>query len=173
MSYGKRWTKEDIDAMESIRKMRQRAKNGLPMIEQTKDLRGELSAHMPHLAPLAIKQIAPKKKPLMNKTELRFKAELERRGHKIILCQAITFRLGDRLTYRPDFVTVDALASEGTLIWLGDRIRLTCYETKAPHRFARAGIDKLKMAATIYPWIAWKLVMRKGNEWSEKEISNV
>jgi hypothetical protein len=131
-------------------------------------LRNELSAHMPHSVPLAIKQIAPTKKPLLNATELLFKAELERRGHKIILCQAITFRLGDRMTYRPDFVTVESLYNlridEG-------QIRLTCYETKSRHRFAEKGIVKLKAAAAMMPWIRFVLVMRDGKTWTERTIT--
>lgn len=116
---------------------------------------------------LAIKTIPKKKTPLLNKTETRFKAELERRGHKLILCQAITFRLGNRMTYRPDFVTVEY----GEYMLCGQFAAiLTCYETKSPHRFAEKGVQKLKMAATLYPWICFKLIMRNGNEWTERTI---
>jgi hypothetical protein len=161
---------------------------------------------------LNVQKIERTKKPLLNKTETLWKAELERRGHQIILVQALTFRLGDRLTYRPDLVTVEFLpgdedvkASMATAAGYGaempndapigvrehdgrgrkegedtksDRrnrgisggISITCYETKAPHRFKNAGITKVKAAAAQYPFIKFVLVMRNKGTWTEKEI---
>jgi hypothetical protein len=144
----KDWTPE----MVSIHNMRVRAKKGLPMIS----------------TPLNIKTIAPKKRELMNQTEKLWFAELQRRGHKIILCQAITLRLGDRMTYRPDFVTVDVripFSFNGP-----NAVALTCWETKGQHRFRQAGINKLKSAAAMYPWISFRLVERNGGNWIERTI---
>lgn len=119
--------------------------------------------------PLPIKQLPPKKKALMNKTELAFKAELERRGHKIILCQALTFWLADGSSYRPDFVVVDICDDDTVLL---APLRLTAYETKGQHRFKREGITKLKFAAEKYPFIRFVLVERDGSKWTEKAIGN-
>lgn len=155
MSFGTRWTKEDIDALKKQRKAEIR-------LEET-----ECRNHGIPMGTLKIKTIAPKKRELMNATEKLWFAELQRRGHKIILCQAITLRLGDRMTYRPDFVTVESLYNlridEG-------QIRLTCWETKGPHRFKTAGVTKLKAAAAIYPWIKFVLVERNKSQWSERII---
>jgi hypothetical protein len=120
---------------------------------------------------ISVKQVAKKKKPLLNKTEALFKAELERRG-ETVLAQAITFKLADALSYRPDFVTVEPIVSEFQGLPLPrNTVTLTAYETKGPHRFKREGINKLKMAATAYPWIKWILVERDKNQWTEKEIT--
>lgn len=110
--------------------------------------------------------VPKKKKPLMNKTELAFYESLKARGHKTILCQAIMLRLGDGCQYRPDFVTVEFIVF-GTD---HPKVFLTAWETKAPHRFATAGITKLKCAAAAYPWIKFVLVMRDKKQWSEKVI---
>lgn len=125
---------------------------------------------------ITVTQIEPKKRPLLNKTETLWRVELERRGHKIILAQAITFNLGDRLTYRPDLIVVEC--GERALDYFKAYnsgvpfLRLTCYETKAPHRFATAGITKIKAAAKQYPFIRFVLVMRDKGKWTERTIGN-
>lgn len=124
---------------------------------------------LPAPTTLNITKAEPKKKALLNKTESLWKAELERRGHKIILVQALTLRLGDRLNYRPDLVTIDGDFS-GFI--KNQMIKVTCYETKAPHRFAEKGIVKVKAAAKQFPFIRFVLVMRKGGQWTEREIGS-
>lgn len=112
----------------------------------------------------SIKAALPKtKKPLMNKTELAFYEILKARGHQIILCQSVMLRLGDGCQYRPDFVVITYPES-------GSGILITCYETKAPHKFRKEGITKIKVAAHQYPWISFRLVMRDKSQWEEKEI---
>lgn len=151
------WTPEIVAARNAeIKRQREEYKNG------TKRATRETIPPVAATKPLSVETIEPTKKPLLNKTETLWKAELERRGHKIILVQALTFRLGDGLTYRPDLVTVST--SFG--------VTFTCYETKAPHRFAEKGIVKVKAAAKQYPFIRFVLVMRNGGEWTERVIGN-
>lgn len=113
---------------------------------------------------LNIKRVAPKKRELMNATEKLWHAELLRRypvgneGGWTVLCQAITISLGDRLSYRPDF----AVITRGGLI--------TFYETKAPHRFAAAGLTKVKAAAALFHWARFVFVMRDKGSWTEREV---
>lgn len=136
----------------------------------TKPPNGETIQAVRATKPLNVETIDAPKKPLLNKTETLWKAELERRGHKIILVQAVTLRLGDRLSYRPDLATVDADVTASGGIWPG--FRMTCYETKAPHRFATAGVTKIKAAAKQYPFIRFVLVMRDKGQWTEREIGS-
>lgn len=119
-------------------------------------------------APLSVTKVELKKRELLNKTERLWKAELERRGHKNILVQALTLRLGDRLTYRPDLVTVEQTVKTPA----GEFALITAYETKAPHRFATAGVTKIKAAAKQYPFIRFVLVMRDKGRWTEREIGS-
>lgn len=149
MRFGQRWTKDDI-AMIKERKLKLRNSEG----------------NVVAIATLPIKQLPPKKKPLLNKTESLFHAELMRRESGDIYCQAITLKLADKLSYRPDFVTVDRIETTGGVFF-----RITAYETKAPHRFARAGIQKLRMAAEKFPWIQFRLITRNGKEWTEETIT--
>ncbi len=149
MNAFKDWT----PAMAEAHNMRVRAKKGLPMIE------------IPQAPKLNVTTIAKTKKELLNKTEKAWKAELERRGHKTILVQALMFRLGDRLQYRPDLTTVEQSASG---LWM----QMTCYETKAPHRFAAGSLAKPKMAAKLYPFVKFVIVKRDKGQWTEKEVRN-
>lgn len=114
---------------------------------------------------LNIKRAEPKKRELMNGTETIWHAELLRRypmdGGWTVLCQAITIRLGDLLNYRPDFAIIAPPASG----W-----PITFYETKAPHRFATAGLTKVKAAAALCPWARFVFVMRDRGQWLEREI---
>ena len=168
MSFGKPWTSEDVKALkkeykkptitwhDAIRKLAE-----IRTLEKASGLSASLN----------VKQLSPKKKPLLNKTETMFFAELQRRGHQIILPQALTFKLADGLTYRPDFVTVEFHPDPvSNLMGTCPPIYLTCYETKGPHRFKREGINKLKMAASKYPFVKWILIERDGKSWSEKEM---
>ena len=109
------------------------------------------------------------KKPLLNKLESDWKAVLEAREEgATILCQAITFRLGDGLSYRPDFVVIHRFSKEGGF-WT---YRIDAYETKGQHRFREKGKIKLFAAARIIPWINWVLVTRDGGKWKERTIAN-
>jgi hypothetical protein len=114
--------------------------------------------------PINVKTLTKTKRPLLNRTESLWKAELERRGHNAIYAQSITLRLGDDCRYLPDLVTITPA--------LDGAFSMTCYETKAPHAFRKAGIVKIKAAAKQYPFIRFVLVMRDKSNWTEKEIGN-
>ncbi len=118
---------------------------------------------------LSVIQREGRKAPKLNKTETLWKQELERRGHKIIIAQQITFKLANGVCYRPDLVTIDI---PWTGVGFSDRrlVEITCWETKAPHRFAKASLAKPKLAAKEFPWIRWKLIRRDKNIWTEEEI---
>lgn len=153
-----RFTQAQVEAHNAKVAKREYSK---PTIRQMDGENG-LQAAKSLIGALLVKKIAPKKRELLNKTETLWLAELQRRGHQIILAQAITFNIGDRMTYRPDFVVVS--------ICLDQTLRLTAYETKGPHRFKAQGIIKLKSAARQYPYIKWVLIERDGSKWTEKEI---
>lgn len=159
MSFGQKWTKEDADR--AIERM-----DRLDHVIKAKAQTPGINERVIETAK-AIRAMKPKKpkKPLMNMLELAWHAELKRRGHQMILCQAITLRLPDGITYRPDFIVITATHSE-------PHVHVVAYETKAPHRFAEKGVMKLRLAATSYQWITFILVTRdkKTREWTEKEI---
>lgn len=94
-------------------------------------------------------------KPLVNKLEAQFWQILKvRYPENGILVQALRFRLGNGIWYKPDFAL------------LGPRI--TLYEVKGPHAF-RGGFENLKVAASLYPMFDWRLVWKDG-PWQEQQI---
>lgn len=98
------------------------------------------------------------KKPKLNKLERDFEVILKQR-HSIVHSQAITFRLAESLTYRPDFVAFES----GLMI---------AYETKGKHRFREKGVIKLRFAAKEFHWVKFVLVERNGGVFTEQIISN-
>lgn len=72
-----------------------------------------------------------------------------------ILAQAIRFRLGNGIWYKPDVVAFGK--------------RVYAYEVKGPHAF-RGGFENLKVAASLYPWIEWTLVWKENGQWQEQEV---
>lgn len=104
----------------------------------------------------------------MNKTERAFfeylKAQYQNATH---IPQATSFRLANNSSYRPDFISITTLhdASEcGSAV-----VRITAWETKG---FAReAAVVRIKVAASLYRWISFRLVTRtKGGGWDVQEI---
>jgi hypothetical protein len=142
-------------------RMRARGLIPVPSPEVHKSSQPEFT-NVKNSQPLNVTKIEATKKKLLNKTESLWRDELKRRGHAIVLEQALTFRLGDRLQYRPDLITIEQF-SKGV-------VEIVCYETKAPHRWANASLAKPKMAAKLYPFITFKIVMRNKSVWTEKEI---
>lgn len=111
----------------------------------------------------ALKMSLPKltSKPLLNKLESDFKAELEYRGHRRILSQSITLKIGTDCRYTADFATV------------GNDLQLVLWEVKGPFAWEDS-IIKLKVAARQYDWISFILVKRDKatGKWIEKLISS-
>jgi len=104
------------------------------------------------------KRVRQSSKPLMNKTELRWAAELKARQIGYVLEQAITLRLDPPFkSYRPDIAVVCA-----------GEVRF--WEVKAPHRFAQKGIAKAALAAKTYPQFEFTLAMWDGKRWEETKL---
>lgn len=68
--------------------------------------------------------------------------------------QAIRFRLANGLWYKPDIVCLE---------------HHTCFEVKGPHAF-RGGFENLKMAASVYPRLAWYLLWKENGKWCEQRV---
>lgn len=107
---------------------------------------------------------APAKKRLrqnssgLNKTEAAFLAWLtsEREHPTRVLTQAVTLRIANGVRYTPDFIVHGAPS-------------LIAYEVKGFMRDDAA--VKLKVAASLYPWIKFHLVSkRKGGGWDVQEV---
>ncbi len=92
----------------------------------------------------------------LNKLERAFANHLRERdcGARIYE-QAITLRIANGCRYTPDFITTNEWATEG-------------WEVKGFMRDDAA--VKLKVAASLYPWIKFHLVSRKKGEWQIQEI---
>lgn len=102
-------------------------------------------------------------KPRLNKTEAAFSLWLrEHKPEAIVLEQAIALRLGNGVRFTVDFVTVEFAAAGGGRV-------LTAYETKGFLRDDAA--VKLKVAASLYPWMRFVLVSRRRDgTWSMQEV---
>lgn len=107
----------------------------------------------------APKRIRQRTKPLMNKLEAAYFEVLKLKllalpNATIIRAQAKTYVIANGMRYSPDF-------SCSSWPVAGEPNRETCWEVKGPHAFDGA-LDKLKMAATVWPEVRWILV------WKEK-----
>jgi hypothetical protein len=93
----------------------------------------------------------------LNKTEQAFSDWLRSNltMTMVALPQAITLKLANGVRYTPDFFTIEAY---------NGCHRLKAYETKGYMRDDAS--VKLKVAATLYPWIRFHLVTkRSGGAW--------
>ncbi len=92
----------------------------------------------------------------LNKTEQAFldylRTELPQAGH---LVQAITLRLANGVRYTPDFFSY---FTEDF-----NKVTVVAYEVKGYMRDDAS--VKIKVAASLYPWITFKLVTKHGKEW--------
>lgn len=108
-------------------------------------------------------RLRQKSGPKLNKTETAWRDYL-RTQHPTdtIHEQGITLQLGNGVRYTPDFIVIcpAGLATEGVCV--------AAYEVKGFMRDDAA--VKLKVAASLYPWIAFTLVSRKGGTWNTQEI---
>lgn len=101
------------------------------------------------------KRIRQSSKPL-NQTEQRYKERMIAQGITDIREQAITLKLDPPFkSYRADLSYVTMHNS------------LCLVEVKGPHRFRRAGIAKVALAAKTYPEFAFLLAEWDGKEWKE------
>jgi hypothetical protein len=115
-----------------------------------------LAALAPAFTAAAMVKRVPKS--LLNKTEARWLAVLEGRGHAV-LKQAITLRLDPPFkSYRPDM----------SYVYCG---KLTLVEVKGPHRFREKGIARAALAAKTYPMFRFELADWTAKGWKESVLS--
>ena len=107
-------------------------------------------------APAAKKRVRQSSKPLMNKLEADGMAWAERFYGTGFRAQAVRFRLGNGIWYKPDAVS----KSFYTPVIL---------EFKGPHAF-RGGFENLKVAAALYPEWNWVLCWKDNGEWTTQKI---
>lgn len=113
------------------------------------------------------KRLRQDPKPLMNKLESDFHETLKRlHPGAIIWVQALRFRLGNGIWYKPDFAALVTEFADGQPV---TRTRLTCWEVKGPHAF-RGGFENLKVAAGLYPSMKWELVWKEDSRWQHQEV---
>lgn len=104
------------------------------------------------------KRIRQSSKPLMNKLEDEFLRQyLSHDSRSFIMAQAIRFRLGNGIWYKPDFV-----------VMYTDR-PVTCFEVKGPKSW-RGGFENLKVAAGLYPVITWRLAWKESDKWFDQVV---
>jgi hypothetical protein len=108
-------------------------------------------------APVEGKRIRQESKPLMNKLELEAWEVLSEMRNNSFIPQAIRFRLGNGIWYKPDFFSF--FFSTGP----------HAVEVKGPHAF-RGGFENLKVAAHEYPMVTWWLMWKEDGEWKRQEI---
>lgn len=110
----------------------------------------------------AYKRLRQSAKPLLNKLEAEWLGELRKKllSGTTIWVQALRFRLGNGIWYKPDF------AAEVRNDWHDS---LFAWEVKGPHVF-RGGLENLKVAASLYPEVRWVLAWKEDGLWREQEV---
>lgn len=106
--------------------------------------------------------------PALNKTEAAWQAELAHRyPDRPARAQAVTLLLGNGVRYTPDFFLDPVIADRGGD---GPPLKARAFEVKGFMRDDAA--VKLKVAASLHPWIEFFLVSRKGraHPWRIQEI---
>jgi hypothetical protein len=103
----------------------------------------------------AKRRIRQSAKPLLNELEAAW-FDVLKRTNPSARPQALTFRLGNGIAYKPDFVDLTVRP-------------VTCWEVKGPHAF-RGGLENLKVAAALYPELRWVLVWQDGVAWKTQEV---
>ncbi len=107
------------------------------------------------------------KKALLNKTETAFLAWITDQGgenYGPILSQALTLRIANGCRYTPDFIRIWKYDVNSEIT----AYSILAYEVKGFMRDDAA--VKLKVAASIYPWIKFHLVTKKKGSWLIQEI---
>ena len=104
------------------------------------------------------KRLRQDTKPLLNKLEAEFQRYEEARIGEKLLPQALRFRLGNGIWYKPDFLRVRGISG-----------RLMLYEVKGPHSF-RGGFENLKVAAGLYRDMDWRLVWKQSGQWQTQDV---
>lgn len=100
------------------------------------------------------RRIKQDSKPLLNELEADFFVWLKRNNpDAFIYSQAMRFRLGNGIWYKPDLIMFNPFTG-----------RTIAIEVKGPHAF-RGGFENLKVAAGLYQHIVWQLAWREDGGW--------
>lgn len=115
-----------------------------------------------YVAALSPRNEKPKKRirqsePKMNQLEAEFWRYMASRFDYQRLYGTVKLRLANGCWYCPDFIRITP-----ELKWLA-------YEVKGPHSWEDS-IVKLKVAATAYPYIEFRLVWKDGGRWQEQVV---
>lgn len=102
------------------------------------------------------KRIRQSSEPLLNKLETAFWNEYLKLRHPFARAQSIKFRLGNGISYKPDFVDLSAQ-------------KVQAWEVKGPHAF-RGGFENLKVAAGLYYEVRWVLAWKQDGQWQQQEV---
>jgi hypothetical protein len=134
----------------------------LPVSAQTRRLNPELYSVHPDMVnttgpAIQSKRIRQDSKPLMNKLESEFKRYHESLTGHVLIPQALRFKLGNGIWFKPDFVQ------------FCPNMGITAFEVKGPHAF-RGGFENLKVAASLWPQVRWVLVWKESGSWKHQEI---
>lgn len=107
----------------------------------------------------ANRRIRQSSKPLLNDLESEFMTRIQDEYPDYIFhAQAIRFKLGNGIWYKPDFVG------------FFDRFpAIRSWEVKGPFAH-RGGFENLKVAAHQYPEIKWTLVWKQDGTWKEQTV---
>lgn len=113
------------------------------------------------------KRLRQSSKPLLNKLEERWLVILKATfPTEEFLSQAIRFKLGNGIWYKPDFFCFSHDWPEENALSL--KRRPTAWEVKGPKSW-RGGFENLKVAAGLYPNIRWVLVWDDFG-WNEQQV---
>lgn len=83
---------------------------------------------------------------------------------------AMRFRLGNGVWYKPDFFCFDHhWPEDASRSFKGIHARPTAWEVKGPKAW-RGGFEFLKIAASSWPKIRWVLVWKDDGGWNEEEV---
>ena len=101
-------------------------------------------------------RIRQSSKPLMNKLETECLSHLKSTDSypDCWISQAIRFRLGNGIWYKPDLM---------------NHAMSVVVEVKGPHAF-RGGLENLKVAAGLYPWLEFWLMWKANGEWQQQLV---
>lgn len=106
------------------------------------------------------KRIRQSSKPLLNKLESEFLEKIRTDDPKsVIYQQAMRFRLGNGIWYKPDFLVFRNIPG----------LRPWAVEVKGPKSW-RGGFENLKVAAGLYKDFRWVLTWKENGEWKDQEV---
>lgn len=112
----------------------------------------------------APKRIRQSSKPKLNKLEQAYFDHLSAKyPNNRLRAQSVTYVLANGLRYTPD------ITSPGIRTDTDDESKPTNWEIKGPYAFG-GSLEKLKMAAAVYPEIRWLLIWKDDDGWHEQEV---